>query len=374
MIDTDWIETTFRALHAMPEVGFQEKRTSAFVAEMLGQLGFEVATGIAGTGVVGTLKGKHSGPAVGVRADMDALSHTVAGELRNIHSCGHDAHMTMALGLAKVAASRKVEKGTLKLIFQPGEETLFGARKMIEHGVIDDIDHLLGIHLRPAQEASLGQATPALYHGSSYHLEATLTGVSAHGARPHLGVNVIDAAAAVVNAINAIRIDPTVPHSAKVTRLIAGGGANNIIPDKAELALDLRCQSNPLMRELIDKVTRAIETAASTVGAEASVAIKGGVVAAEYSDDMINLAREAIVAVLGEQGLLAPIVTPGADDFHFYAQHKPALKAGFVGLGSSLLPGLHHPEMSFDHAAMQDGIGILSHMVERLVGYETPPA
>ena len=369
MIDMEWIETTFGTLHAMPEVGFQEKNTSAFVVETLRQVGFEVATGIAETGVVGTLKGKHSGPVLGIRADMDALSHTVNGLPRTIHSCGHDAHMTMVLGLAKIAGSRSLERGSLKLIFQPAEEGLFGARKMIEHGVIDDVDHLLGIHLRPAQEAALGQATPALFHGSSYHLEAVLKGVSAHGARPHLGINVIDAAAAVVNAINAIRIDPTVPHSAKVTRLFAGGSATNIIPDKAELALDLRCQTNPLMRELIDKATSAVETAAATVGAEAEIVIKGGVVAAEYNDEMIALAREAIVATLGEQGLLAPIVSPGADDFHFYAQHKPSLKAGFIGLGCNLLPGLHHPEMHFDHSAMQDGINILTRMVEKLLGY-----
>ena len=370
MIDMEWIENTFGTLHGMPEVALQEKQTAAFVADALRQLGFEVTAGIAGTGVVATLKGKQPGPVVGVRADMDALSHVVDGEARTIHSCGHDAHMTMVLGLAKVVAERRPEKGTLKLIFQPAEEDLVGALKMIEHGVIDDVDHLLGIHLRPAQEARLGQATPALFHGSSYHLEATLKGVSAHGARPHLGVNVIDAAAAVVNAVNAIRIDPTIPHSAKITRLFAGGSARNIIPDKAELSLDLRCQTNPLMRELLDKATRAVETAAATVGAEAEVTVKGGVVAAEYSDEMIALAREAIIAVLGESGLLAPIVSPGADDFHFYAQHKPSLKVGFVGLGCNLLPGLHHPEMHFDHSAMQSGIQILSHIVEKLLGYE----
>ena len=129
-------------------------------------------------------------------------------------------------------------------------------------------------------------------------------------------------------------------------------------------------RAGALMRELLDKATRAVETAAATVGAETEVTVKGGVVAAEYSDEMIALAREAIIAVLGESGLLAPIVSPGADDFHFYAQHKPSLKVGFVGLGCNLLPGLHHPEMRFDHSAMQSGIHILSHIVEKLLGYE----
>lgn len=368
MNDQEWIETTFRTLHAMPEQGFQEKRTSAFIADQLSQLGFEVTSGIAGTGVVGTLRGQQPGPVLALRADMDALSHNVGGEQRTLHSCGHDANMSMVLGEAHTAARRPPATGTLKLIFQPGEETLMGALKMIEHGVIDDVDYFIGIHLRPEQEARLGQACPALYHGSSYKMEAMLKGLSAHGARPHLGINVVDAAAAVVNAVNAIRLDPTIPHSAKVTRLIAGGNASNIIPDTAELSLDLRCQTNALMRELLDKAARAVESAASTVGAQASTHIKGGVAAAEYSDEMIALAREAIVATLGEAGLLAPIVTPGADDFHFYAQHKPSLKTGFVGLGCNLSPGLHHPEMHFDPAALKDGVRILSYMVEKLLG------
>lgn len=369
MTDQEWLEATFATLHATPETGFNEWKTAAFVAEQLTALGLDVSTGIAGTGIVATLRGAQPGPTLGFRADMDALSHNVGGEPRTLHSCGHDANMTLVLGLARIAGRRQLQRGTLKLVFQPGEETLLGAKRMIEHGVIDDVDEFFGIHLRPVQEATCGQATPALFHGSSYKMDVTLKGLSAHGARPHLGINVVDAAAAVVNAVNAIRLDPTIPHSAKVTRLIAGGNASNIIPDKAELSLDLRCQTNPLMRELLDKATRAVESAAATIGAEATIEIRGGVVAAEYSEEMIALAREAIVAVLGEAGLLAPIVTPGADDFHFYAQHKPTLKTGFIGLGCNLRPGLHHPEMNFDHAALPDGVRVLAHIVGQRLGY-----
>ena len=368
MLESDWIESTFRTLHALPEVAFQERKTAAFVAEALAGFGFEVQTGLAETGLVATLRGEQPGPVLGFRADMDALSHTVDGVSRVIHSCGHDANMAMVLGLARNVADRRLAHGTLKQIFQPAEEGLNGAREMIRQGVVDNLDLLFGIHLRPGQEASLHQASPALYHGSSFHLEAVLTGVPAHAARPHMGVNAIDAAAAAVNAINAIRINPVVPHSAKVTRLLAGGSAINIIPDRAELSVDLRCQSNPLMRELIDKTTQAIRSAAATVGAEATVEVRGGVVAAEYDEEMIALAREAIAAVLGESGVLAPIVTPGGDDFHFYRQHKPALKTGFIGLGCDLTPGLHHPDMSFDHRALPDGVRILSYLTDKLLG------
>jgi amidohydrolase len=174
----------------------------------------------------------------------------------------------------------------------------------------------------------------------------------------------------VVNAVNAIQVNPTIPSSAKVTKLVAGGPALNAIPAKAELALDLRAQENAVMEELTNKVTRAITGGAATVGAEAVVVVKGGVPAAEYDTTIIELAREAICSVLGEAGLLDPIRTPGGEDFHFYARHKPSIKAGYIGLGCDLMPGLHHPEMHFNQAALADGVKILDFMVNRLLGFK----
>lgn len=358
---------TFNALHAMPEVGFAEFRTSAWLADKIKAAGFAVETGVGGTGIVAVLKGQEPGPVVALRADMDALAHLVDGQEVCVHSCGHDSHCSMVLTAAEELATSGIRRGTLKILFQPAEEKLFGATRMIEAGALDDVDIVLGIHLRPIQEAKTGQATPALYHGASYIMEATINGQTAHGARPHLGVNAIDAAAAAVNAINAIHINPVIPATCKVTRLHAGGATLNQIPARAELALDLRAQQNEAMRTLLEKADKAIKAAAATVGATAETVVKGGVPGAEYHPEMIELAREAIRAVLGEEGLLDPIVTPGGEDFHNFVQAKPSLKAGYIGLGCNLTPGLHDPGMQFDHSAMIYGTEIMTYMVSKLL-------
>lgn len=359
----------YRDLHAMPEAALNEVKTSTYLAKALREAGFAVRTGVGGTGVTGVLSGPNPGPTLALRADMDALIHMVDGHPRAIHSCGHDANSAMLLAAAEEAARRGLGAGRLMIVFQPAEEILAGALKMIEDGLLADVDILLGMHLRPIQEARRGQATPALHHGASFVLTAVIEGKSAHGARHHLGINAVDAAAAVVNAVNAIRSNPVVPWSAKVTRLQAGGTSFNTIPDRAELALDLRCQDNALMEELIAKATRAVEAGAATVGATAKVAIRGGVPGAEFHPEAVELAREAIVHVLGPAGLLAPITTPGGEDFHSFIKRKPGLKAGYIGLGCDLTPGLHDPGMRFDLEALADGAAIHLRLVEKVLGF-----
>lgn len=367
------VEQLCAILHEIPELGLREEKTAAFIAEQLRKARYEVRTGVGGTGVVGVLRGDRPGPVLALRADMDALKHFIDGQERAIHSCGHDSHSAMVLCVAEETAKRQLLSGTLKVLFQPAEEILVGALAIIDAGVIADVDAIVGIHLRPQQEAKKGQATPALYHGASCHIDTTIQGVSAHGGRPHLGVNAIDAAAAVVNAINAIRMNPVVPASIKVTKLVAGGGAVNLIPDKAELAMDVRAQDNGLMQELVRKAQAAIGNAAASVGAKAVSRIEGGAPAAEYNGEIVELAREAIVAVLGKEGLLPPIVTPGAEDFHFYVKRKPMIKAGYIGLGCDLTPGLHHPEMKFDRGSLINGVNILQYIVHRMLGFKTGP-
>jgi amidohydrolase len=361
------IQSTYDALHAMPEVALAEHRTAAWLAEQVKAAGFAVMTGVGGTGIVATLKGKQPGPTVALRADMDALAYTINGKNVCVHSCGHDAHCSMVLTAAEELAKAGIRQGTLKILFQPAEETLVGALRLIEAGSLDDVDVVIGIHLRPIQEAKLGQATPALYHGSSYIMEAVINGRTAHGARPHLGINAIDAAAAVVNAVNAIHLNPVVPWTCKVTKLHAGGATLNAIPERAEMALDLRTQQNTAMEMLLDKAEKAVKAGAATVGATAETTVKGGVPGAEYHPEIIELAREAICAVLGEQGLLDPIVTPGGEDFHNFVKARPKLKAGYVGLGCNLTPGLHDPGMKFDRSAMIYGTHILLHMAGKLL-------
>lgn len=362
------VREIWQTLHEIPEPGFCEHKTAAFLAEALQKAGFSVQTGLGKTGIAGVLDSGNPGPAVGLRADMDALVHKVDGKDTAIHSCGHDAHASMLLAAAEEAARRGIAKGRLKIVFQPAEELLTGALELCKAGVADDLDYLIGAHLRPVQEARMGTATPALCHGANRLMEVSVHGAPAHGARPHLGVNAANAAAAIVNAVNAIKTDPQVAASVKVTRIVADAGVSNAIPAEAHVSLDLRAQTNAVMQELIEKTENAIRYGALTVGATADILSCQGCPAAEYTDEVTALLSEAIVDVLGKDGLLAPIVSSGSEDFHFFAQNNPKLKVGYLGLGVDLEPGLHHPAMHFNQDGLRSGVEIWLRAIDKLNG------
>jgi amidohydrolase len=355
-------------LHAAPEPSGQEVKTAAYLAEELRRAGYEVhEVAREGYGAVGILKGKEPGPVVGIRGDIDALRHVVDGKEVCVHSCGHDAHAAMALTLAEEVAKEGIARGTLKIFFQPAEETLMGARSMVESGWASDLDYMFGMHLRPIQEAKAGQATAALWHGGTYTLEASIAGRMAHGARPHLGVNAIDAAVLVVNAVTCIWETPVEGWSAKVTKFNSNGLINNAVPDGVDLVFDLRAQKNDVVESLLQKLSAIVASVPAGLGAVGTVKKTYGAPAAEYDAEAITLLEKAIVSILGREGLVPPIITPGSDDFHFYKKARPTLKAGFVGLGADLTPGLHDPKMTFKEEVLPDGVKILKYAVDALL-------
>ena len=361
------VQKLYDYLHAMPEVGMQEVKTSAYLANELEKLGFAVQRNVGGTGVVGTYNTGKPGPVVGVRADMDALAHLIDGQTVAIHSCGHDAHCAMAL----VAAGRLVNSiqcGTLKILFQPAEETLAGALAMLEAGALDDIDILFGQHLRPIQEIRMGTVSPGVFHSASAVLDVTISGQTAHGARPHLGKNTIDAAALAVMAVNSIRTNPVVASSIKVTGLKAGGVASNAIPDKATMVLDVRAQTNEGMRYNLEKIEQAINSAASANGCSVEIVKRGSVPAAELDEALIQEMSAIIKDILGDDGLAPKIYTPGGEDFHYYVEKKSHLKVAFFGLGCDAAPGMHDPHMSFDRTALYTGVEMLYRAVMSKLG------
>ncbi|WP_461205264.1 amidohydrolase [Clostridium sp. DL1XJH146] len=362
MSENKYVQEIFRYLHSIPEIGLTEIQTSKFIAEELRKFGYDVTEKIGGTGVVAKMESGIEGPILAVRADMDALEFSIDGEIVNIHACGHDAHSSIVLAVAKSISESGIEIGKILFVFQQAEELGKGAKLISESKILDEVDEMVGIHLRPIQEAKLGEATPALYHGASKMVTAEICGLASHGARPHLGVNAIDAAAIAINSINAIRIDPRVPHSAKVTKINSTGSAHNIIPDKVIIALDLRAQNNETMDTLTEAVEKAIIQSAKSIGAEAKVNVEAGLPAAEYDADMIKIAKEAIEEVLGEA--LDPIITPGGEDFHYYTKML-GVKTAYVGLGANLTPGLHNPKMSFDLKTLEYGEEILIKIIKK---------
>lgn len=352
----------FNHLHTIPEKGWEEFKTSEFIKGKLVEAGYDVTANVNDTtGIIATIKGQEEGPVYAVRADMDALVFDIAGKETNVHACGHDANSTMALAAALAAAEKGIKKGTLKMVFQPAEEVLGGAQAMLASGLLKDVDEMVGIHLRPIQEARLGQATAALSHGASAFMTATVKGLNSHGARPHLGINSIDAGAAIVNAVNAINLNPSVPYSVKTTKFIAGGMATNIIPDKTEMTFDLRAQTNEAMDELVEKTKQAVINGAKTVGAEVEVELKGGVPGAAHDPEVIARTKEAIEKVLGSA--MDPIITPGGEDFHYYST-EGNIKTAYVGLGADLTPGLHNVDMDFNKDAILTGAKIIAQAID----------
>ncbi|RNB82001.1 amidohydrolase [Brevibacillus fluminis] len=359
------IFSLYEHLHQNPEVSWQEEKTTAFIADLLEKHQCRVTTFDDVTGVVAEWGDLTPGKlTVGVRADMDALWQEVDGVFQANHSCGHDAHMTMALGVLMVLQAQGVKlPGRLKLIFQPAEESGSGALAMVKKQVVDDIDFLYGVHLRPVQEIPHGTAASAIMHGAGGTIFGQIKGGDAHGARPHLGVNAIEVAATIVEQLKGIHLDPLVPYSVKMTQLSAGSKSSNIIPGSAQFHLDLRAQTNEIIEALVAKVEHILQHVGRLYETDLSYEITEMVYAAEVNEEARKIMAEAIIEALGAEKLEPPILTPGAEDFHYYTKERPQLRATMLGLGCGLAPGLHHPHMTFEKEALLDGIEILARTV-----------
>lgn len=369
---TERIEAIWQQLHAMPEPAFCETRTAAFLTQRLREAGYDVQEqvgvyeGRPATGVVGVLDSGKPGPVAALRSDMDCLMFRQAdGSERGVHACGHDAHMSMVLAAAEELAAQGIDCGKLKIIFQPAEEIGKGALCLLEAGVLDDVDYLFGIHLMSSQMAGSGQAIATVRWTACTLMRAVIEGMPAHGSKPHLGVNAIDVGAAVVNAVNALHTDPLLCGNVKTTSFVAGGGSLNSICAKAELGFDLRSTSNEEMAQLRQRVMDVITGTAAVYGARASAEIVGTCPASSFDGTMAAIAREAIIAELGQEGLIDSAATTVGEDFNFYAMHRPRLQTGFIGLGCNLQPGLHDPEMTFEHQDMAHGCRILQRLIHK---------
>lgn len=251
------VKNTFHYLHNHAEISWEETETTKYIENLLRESDCTVTTFEDCTGVIGEYGNFNKNlPVVAIRADIDALWQEVSGKFQANHSCGHDAHMSMVLGLLWMVKENPAlkDKIALKFIFQPAEEVGSGALKMVEKNAVENVDYLFGIHLRPKQESEMGRATPVIVHGATKMYSVEIKGQDAHGARPHLNNNAIEIATEIVNMLGKIHLDPRVPHSVKMTNIHAGGKNTNIIPGNASFSLDIRTQNNELMEELENKV------------------------------------------------------------------------------------------------------------------------
>lgn len=366
----NYVKELYDTLHAIPEKGMEEYKTSDFVVKKLSELEiYNVVDRVGGkTGVLGILDTGIEGPILGLRADMDALEYIIDGHKVMRHTCGHDAHTAMLLAAAEIIKLRNiVKKGKLILIFQPSEERLNGALSMLDSGLLDGITHLVGMHVRPVDDMPSGKATPDMWHSASSIITCTINGTQAHGARPHLGVNAIDVAVAVVNAINAIKEKPDIPHSIKVTNISVGSDAYNVIPDEVFMAIDIRAQTNHIMNNMHEKVKKILEYITQAYNAKYNLINTNGVPAAEFDKEMISIAEKAIVNVLGPESSVGTLYNPGGEDFHYMTQ-RLGCKSTYIGLGADAFPGLHHKDMTLNKDVLINGVEIWSNIVEQILG------
>ena len=299
-----------------------------------------------------------------VRADIDALWQEVNGTVQANHSCGHDANMAMVLGALLYLKDETLTK-RIRFIFQPAEERGNGSLAMIERGALEDATHLYGVHLRPIEELPHGKVAPAIHHGSGIFLKGKITGVDAHGARPHQGKNAIDVVAAIHQFIKSIYFSPFESYSAKLTNIQAGGDSLNIIPGSATFALDVRAQKNHVMDELRNRIDEGLKSIAGLYAISIEWQWDDYTPAAEVSEEAKDIADAAIRSVVGDTNTAPPLDTTGADDFHFYTIKKPELKAAMLGIGADLAPGLHHPDMAFNHDALDIGARVLAETLRK---------
>jgi hippurate hydrolase len=365
-----------RDLHAHPETAFEEHRTSDLVAERLAEFGLEVHRGLAGTGVVGTLRAGTSDRAIGLRADMDALHiHEQNGfEHRSVHegkmhACGHDGHTTMLLGAAKYLAETQNFDGAVHFIFQPAEENEGGARVMVEDGLFDEfpVEAVYGLHNWPGMPVGhIGLKSGPMMAAFNI-FEITITGRGSHAAMPHQGVDPVVVAAQVVSALQTFASRNTDPLDSAVISVtqIHGGDTWNVIPNEVVLRGTTRAFRPEVQDALEPAIERIAQGVCDALGASFEHRYERRYPPTINSEAETDNAARAAAEVVGEANLIRdPIPCMGSEDFAFLLQEKPGC---YIWMGNGPDDGgclLHNPNYDFNDEALPIGASYWAKLVE----------
>ena len=363
-----------RTIHQHPELGFEELKTAALVAETLSELGIEYQTGVGKTGIVARLgQGKPGAPVIGIRADMDALPILEANDVPyksqvpgKMHACGHDAHTTMLLGAAMLLKEADIP-GEIRLLFQPSEERQdaegqSGAMRMIADQAIEGLDAVLALHVNSTLDRGQVVIDDGYILANADHIEARIIGRGGHGAAPHSARDPIFLLAPVLTALHGIVsrwVNPNSPAVVTVGR-VTGGTVNNVIPNDVELELTLRSADDAVREQLIAEVEQALSVARALGGDYEMVVHRG--YPATYNDPQVaSWIRTTAVELLGEENVVSRGLAMGAEDFGFMAR---ASQGAMMFLGTREPGGpdryLHHPEFDLDEEALPLGTAVLA--------------
>jgi len=373
-----------RDLHRHPELRFQEHRTAGVIAEELNQLGLEVQTGIAGTGVVGILDGEQDGPTILYRSDMDALPiqeendeidycSTIPGVM---HACGHDGHVAIALGIAKVLSKHRDKiAGRIKFVFQPAEEGAGGAQAMIDEGVLEspEPDVSLGLHLwNPLPVGRVGVASGATMSGSST-FKITVRGKGGHAAMPHTTIDPVSCTGHLVTALHTIvsrRMDAMAGAVVlSVTGLKTSTYEHNIIPETVEIMGTFRtfnAYTSEVMEQYIHDTSYSV---CESVGCSAVVNVRHLTIPVVNDADVVQRVKSGFSKVIDPQCFEDDTRTMASEDVAFMLEDIPGMYV-FVGASNpkkGLTYGHHHPRFNFDEDALPLGVALMSSAIAEYV-------
>jgi hippurate hydrolase len=358
-----------RDIHRHPELGFEEHRTSDLVAESLARWGYSVERKLGGTGVVGQLRKGSGRKTLGLRADMDALPVQEQTGLSHqschagvMHACGHDGHTAMLLAAARYLSEQADFDGTLNLVFQPAEEGLGGARRMMEEGLFEKYpcDAIFAMHNMPGIAQGHLVLRDGPFMASSDYVTISLEGMGGHGAMPHLAADPVVAGAGIVMALQSIvsrNIDPLQTAVITVGALHAGS-ANNVIPQSATLELSVRALDRTVRQTLETRIRDLVHAQAQSYGVKADITYRRGYPVLVNTPAETDFARRVALDLLGANSVTmqgAPLT--GSEDFAFMLERMPGSYL-LIGNGDGDSAGacmVHNPKYDFNDANLPVG-------------------
>jgi amidohydrolase len=368
-----WMVEIRRDLHRHPELGLEEHRTSARVQAILDELGVEHRDGIGGTGVLGLLPGPPDGRTVALRADLDALPIQDAKDVPyksqvpgKMHACGHDVHTTVLLGAARLLAGmRATLPGTVKLLFQPAEETVGGAQLLIEAGALDDpkVDAVFGLHVEPDVDVGRFEVRYGQRNASSDGVTVVIHGRSGHGAYPAGTVDAIVVAAQVISALQTVVSRNVDARDSAVVSFgkISGGSVGNVVADRVEMVGTVRALDQAIREKVLKRVRETAAGVAAALGARAEVIVEPSYPPLVNDDATVDLVRRNAVRLVGADRV-AVKATPnmGVEDFAYYLQRVPG---AFFSLGvrneaKGIVHTIHNHLFDVDEECMAFGVAM----------------
>ena len=362
-------------LHAHPELSYQEFNTSKFIQQKLSEEGIPF-TVMATTGVVGLIKGKNpESRVIALRADMDALPITEENDVVYksvntgvMHACGHDVHSTCLLGAARILNELKDEwEGTVKLIFQPGEEkNPGGASIMIAEGVLEEPEPqgIVALHVNPALNTGDLSFRTGRVMASADEIYITIKGKGGHAAAPHLTTDIILIASQIIVSLQQIISRNNNPFSPSVLSICSfqGGTTTNVIPSEVKLMGTFRAMDETWRFKAHELISRHVIELAKAMGAEASIHIDVGYPTVDNDEALTNTAKEKAIAYLGNTHVSETEMRMGAEDFGYYTQKIPGcfFRLGVRNEEQGIIHNVHTPRFNIDEKAIETGAGIMA--------------